>query len=166
MQNDTTVLAGRHRDDRPDKNSKTEKEEEIHSEVENLGVNKLLITTQEQSNVLDQYIHLNNDTNPNQNGWEKKQRRARRSKNNVGESNEDTNFKSAANKPKCYMYIYRVGKEVKEKDIKSFIENKLNYQQNNMEESEQIIVKKVQCSSINTISFIVATDFSYKDKLI
>ncbi|KAG5871308.1 hypothetical protein JTB14_030430 [Gonioctena quinquepunctata] len=155
------------RDDRPDKNSKNEKEEEIHSEkVNNLGVNKLLITTQEQSNVLDQYIHLNDDTNPNQDGWEKIQRRARRSKNNVGESNEDTNFKSAANKPKCYMYIYRVGKEVKEKDIKSFIENKLNFQQNNMEESEQIIVKKVQCSSINTISFIVATDFSYKNRAV
>ncbi|KAG5886302.1 hypothetical protein JTB14_035715 [Gonioctena quinquepunctata] len=146
MRNDTTVLAGRHRDDRPDKNSKNEKEEEIHSvKVNILGVNKVLITTQEQSNVLDQYIHLNDDTNPNQDGWQKIQRRARRSKNNVGESNEDTNFKSAANKPKCYMYIYRVGKEVKEKDIKSFIENKLNFQQNNMEEREQIIVKKVQC---------------------
>ncbi|CAH1107760.1 unnamed protein product [Psylliodes chrysocephalus] len=111
-------------------------------------------------------IQLNNDTKPNQDGWEIKQRRVRSSRKNVGESNENTNFKGATNnKPKCYMYIYRVGKEVNENDITSFIGNKLNIQQNNMKHSEQIIIKKIQCNSINTISFIVATDFSHKDKM-
>ncbi|CAH1099818.1 unnamed protein product [Psylliodes chrysocephalus] len=168
-QKQSTNVAVGHKNEGPDSNSRNKKEERHSDKVKNIDENKQTNILQEQSkiqeNVMNQYIQLNKDTNPNQDEWEIKQRRVRRLRKNVGESSEDTNFRGAANNnPKCYMYIYRVGKEVNEKDITSFIGNKLNIQNNNME-NEQIIVKKIQCNSTNTISFIVATDFSHKDKM-
>lgn len=98
------------------------------------------------------------DQNTNQDGWQTVARRNKGTfKRHIGESDEHVeNFKGI--KPKVWLYLYRVSKDVTEDDVKIFIKKK-----NEIPDDQEIIVKKLTLENTHLNSFMVAADFKYKE---
>lgn len=81
----------------------------------------------------------------------------------IGSSEDKSDFTGA--KPKVWLYLYRVTRNVNDTQIRKFITKKLYPETPEGEENSDVTVKELQTDPNQLKCFMIGADFSHKEKL-